>query len=104
MRHITHDCNTYFQAPGSLVLVAGATGGVGQLVTAKLLEKGFRVRALTRGDKATIFGDVGGKEIEVRVEILLSSLMVICGPLICCYSDSVVQSSHTPVLQFYSLP
>ncbi|WP_138501575.1 SDR family oxidoreductase [Nostoc sp. PA-18-2419] len=31
-----------------LVLVAGATGGVGQLVVGKLLEKGFRVRVLTR--------------------------------------------------------
>ncbi len=31
-----------------LILVAGATGGVGQLVVAKLLEKNFSVRALTR--------------------------------------------------------
>jgi uncharacterized protein YbjT (DUF2867 family) len=31
-----------------LVLVAGATGGVGQLTVAKLLEKNFTVRALTR--------------------------------------------------------
>jgi uncharacterized protein YbjT (DUF2867 family) len=30
------------------VLVAGATGGVGQLTVAKLLEKGFPVRVLTR--------------------------------------------------------
>jgi uncharacterized protein YbjT (DUF2867 family) len=30
-----------------LVLVAGATGGVGQLVVGKLLEKGFKVRILT---------------------------------------------------------
>ena len=37
-----------------LVLVAGATGGVGQLVVAKILEKtSFRVRVLTRNaDKA----------------------------------------------------
>ncbi|WP_193200452.1 SDR family oxidoreductase [Nostoc sp. MG11] len=31
-----------------LVLVAGGTGGVGQLVVGKLLEKGFKVRVLTR--------------------------------------------------------
>ena len=31
-----------------LILVAGATGGVGQLVVAKLLDKGVSVRALTR--------------------------------------------------------
>jgi uncharacterized protein YbjT (DUF2867 family) len=36
------------QSPGDLVLVAGATGGVGQLVVAKLLERGYRVRAMTR--------------------------------------------------------
>lgn len=30
------------------VLVTGATGGVGQLTVAKLLEKGYQVRALTR--------------------------------------------------------
>jgi len=30
------------------ILVAGATGGVGQLVVAKLLAKNFQVRALTR--------------------------------------------------------
>ncbi|KAG2499927.1 hypothetical protein HYH03_002214 [Edaphochlamys debaryana] len=35
-------------APGDLVLVAGATGGVGQLVTAKLLERGYKVRAVDR--------------------------------------------------------
>ncbi|PSC76139.1 nucleoside diphosphate sugar epimerase [Micractinium conductrix] len=34
--------------PGSTVLVAGATGGVGQLLTAKLLERGYKVRALSR--------------------------------------------------------
>ena len=31
-----------------LILVAGATGGVGQLVIGKLLEKNISVRALTR--------------------------------------------------------
>jgi uncharacterized protein YbjT (DUF2867 family) len=33
------------------VLVAGATGGVGQLTVAKLLEKGYAVRALTRSSE-----------------------------------------------------
>ena len=31
------------QEPGALVLVAGATGGVGQLLTAKLLEVRWRL-------------------------------------------------------------
>ena len=34
--------------PGDVVLVAGATGGVGQLLCAKLLERGYRVIALSR--------------------------------------------------------
>lgn len=33
---------------GDLVLVAGGTGGVGQLVISDLLEKGYKVRILTR--------------------------------------------------------
>ena len=33
---------------GSLVLVAGSTGGVGQLTVERLLESGFRVRAVAR--------------------------------------------------------
>ncbi|WP_347278172.1 SDR family oxidoreductase [Leptolyngbya sp. FACHB-541] len=33
------------------VLVAGATGGVGQLTVAKLLEKGYAVRAMTRSSE-----------------------------------------------------
>jgi len=35
-------------SPKALVLVAGSTGGVGQLVTLRLLQCGYRVRALTR--------------------------------------------------------
>ncbi|KAK9867299.1 hypothetical protein WJX84_007169 [Apatococcus fuscideae] len=48
---------------GDRVLVAGATGGVGQLVTAKLLEKGFQVRALCRDSQKAkqLFGS--GPEI-----------------------------------------
>ncbi|WP_414527036.1 SDR family oxidoreductase [Nodularia chucula] len=48
-----------------LVLVAGATGGVGQLVTAKLLEKGLKVRILTRNaSKArTMFNE----QVEISV-------------------------------------
>lgn len=74
------------QSPGSLVLVAGATGGVGQLVTAKLIEvthlltdsvwpdilimqRGYRVRALTRGTKGSIFGDVDAKKLEVQAAV-----------------------------------
>jgi uncharacterized protein YbjT (DUF2867 family) len=51
-----------------LVLVAGATGGVGQLVTGKLLEKGVPVRVLTRdAAKAT-------KMFNGRVEIAVGDI------------------------------
>lgn len=39
---------TAVQDAGATVLVAGSTGGVGQIVVAKLVERGFQVRALTR--------------------------------------------------------
>ncbi|MBW4616687.1 MAG: SDR family oxidoreductase [Desmonostoc vinosum HA7617-LM4] len=39
---------TFEPSSEDLVLVAGGTGGVGQLVVGKLLEKGLKVRVLTR--------------------------------------------------------
>ncbi|EEH54455.1 uncharacterized protein MICPUCDRAFT_20482, partial [Micromonas pusilla CCMP1545] len=41
------------------VLVVGSTGGVGQLVVAKLLESGFRVKALARSEESAraLFAD-----------------------------------------------
>jgi uncharacterized protein YbjT (DUF2867 family) len=51
-----------------LVLVAGATGGVGQLVVARLLEKNLQVRILTRNAaKAT-------KMFNNRVEIVVGDI------------------------------
>lgn len=57
--------HTHTQAPDSLVLVAGATGGVGQLVCAKLLERGHRVTAVARPrSKDALQGY--GPDLEVR--------------------------------------
>lgn len=50
------------------VLVAGATGGVGQLVVSKLLEGGFQVRVLTRS------AEKARKMFENRVEIALGDI------------------------------
>lgn len=52
----------------TLVLVAGATGGVGQLVVGMLLDQGYPVRVLTRSaEKAkTMFGD--------RVEVAIADI------------------------------
>jgi uncharacterized protein YbjT (DUF2867 family) len=53
------------QKQGDKVVVAGGTGGVGQLTAQRLLDKGFTVRVLTRSeDKAAqIFGSSGSIEI-----------------------------------------
>ena len=50
------------------VLVAGATGGVGQLTVAKLLEKGFPVRVLTRSTQKA------EKMFDRRVETAIGDL------------------------------
>ncbi|HEY9670571.1 MAG TPA: SDR family oxidoreductase [Waterburya sp.] len=50
------------------VLVAGATGGVGQLTVAKLLEKGFPVRVLTRNREKV------QQMFENRVEIAIGDI------------------------------
>lgn len=47
------------------VLVAGATGGVGQLVVANLLSQGYRVRALTRSAEKAQSMFAGQAEIAV---------------------------------------
>ena len=50
------------------VLVAGATGGVGQLTVGKLLEKGFQVRVLTRS------ASKAQKMFDNRVEIVVGDM------------------------------
>ena len=51
-----------------LVIVAGATGGVGQLTVSKLLELGLAVRVLTRS------ADKASKMFEGKVEIALGDI------------------------------
>ncbi|KAK3254195.1 hypothetical protein CYMTET_36585, partial [Cymbomonas tetramitiformis] len=60
-------------ASGSTVLVIGATGGVGQLTTAKLLERGYKVRAFVRDElKAeTVLGTAEGLEVAFFTALLL---------------------------------
>jgi uncharacterized protein YbjT (DUF2867 family) len=52
----------------NLVLVAGATGGVGQLVVAKLLERNVRVRVLTRN------AEKASKMFNNKVEIAVGDI------------------------------
>lgn len=55
---------------GDRVLVAGATGGVGQLTVAKLLEKNYQVRVLVRN------ADLAQKMFDNRVEITVGDIRV----------------------------
>lgn len=80
-----------------LILVAGATGGVGQLVVGKLLEKGLRVRILTRNAaKAT---QMFNNRVEVAVgdtrELsTLSAVMQDVTHIICCTGTTAFPSAR----------
>ncbi|MBW4645751.1 MAG: SDR family oxidoreductase [Goleter apudmare HA4340-LM2] len=79
-----------------LVLVVGATGGVGQLVVGKLIENDFRVRVLTRNAaKATKMFD---NKVEVAVGDIrdpntLPTAMPNVTQIICCTGTTAFPSS-----------
>ena len=78
------------------VLVTGATGGVGQLTVAKLLEKGFPVRVLTRStQKAQQMFD-NRVEIalgDIRQPTTLPSAMQNVSHIICCTGTTAFPST-----------
>ncbi|MBD2503545.1 SDR family oxidoreductase [Anabaena azotica] len=80
-----------------LVLVVGATGGVGQLVVGKLLEKGVKVRTLTRNaekakkmfdDKVEVF--VG----DIREPNTLPAAVDNVTQIICCTGTTAFPSAR----------
>lgn len=79
------------------VLVAGATGGVGQLVVAKLLERGITVRVLTRSaEKAHQMFE---RQVDVAVGDIrdvesLPAAMQRVTHLICCTGTTAFPSSR----------
>lgn len=85
-------------AKGSLVLVAGANGGVGQLTVQRLLESGFRVRAVVRNlTKAfAIFGqDTPNLEFvtcDMREEQGISEVMKDVQAVCCCIGTTAFPS------------
>lgn len=85
-------------APGDLVLVAGSTGGVGQLVTAKLLERGFKVRAVDRGNgrAAKLFpgADIQVVKADLRDPSSLGGLMDGVSAVCCCTGTTAFPSSR----------
>ena len=87
-------------AEGSKVLVVGATGGVGQLVVAKLLEAGYRVRAAGRSAERAreTFGDGSPNGSDGRLEIVSADLRDVDGLLasnICRDVDAIVSCVGT---------
>lgn len=85
---------------GSKVLVVGATGGVGQLVVAKLLEAGYRVRAAGRSAERAreTFGDGSPNGSDGRLEIVSADLRDLDGLLasnICRDVDAIVSCVGT---------
>ncbi|MEQ8538335.1 MAG: SDR family oxidoreductase [Coleofasciculus sp. D1-CHI-01] len=78
------------------VLVAGATGGVGQLTVAKLLEKGFPVRVLTRNaEKArTMFDNRVEIAIgDIRQPATLPAATQTITHIICCTGTTALPSN-----------
>ena len=87
--------------PGDSVLVAGATGGVGQLLCAKLLERGYRVLALSRDAEKTrslLGSDVAGLSVvtgDLRSKDSLSKIdWSIVNAICCCTGTTAFPSKR----------
>ncbi|GAB4238336.1 MAG: SDR family oxidoreductase [Stanieria sp.] len=80
-----------------LVLVAGATGGVGQLVVAKLLEKNIPVRVLTRNEAKAkqMFDDKVAIAVgDIRAQNTLFAATQNVTHIICCTGTTAFPSSR----------
>ena len=87
-----------------LILVTGATGGVGQLVIAKLLETNIPVRALTRSaNKARkMFGDkVEIAEGDIREPDTLAAPTKNVTHIICCTGTTAFPSKRWDFANFF---
>lgn len=85
--------------PGQTVLVAGATGGVGQLLTAKLLDRGFKVKALTRSREKTesLLGSAPGLEVvygDMREKDTLPQALEGVDAVACCTGTTAFPSKR----------
>lgn len=85
--------------PGGAVLVAGATGGVGQVLTAKLLERGYRVVALSRNPEKVrqLLGDAPGLDVvigDMREPASLPSALAGVDAVCCCTGTTAFPSKR----------
>ena len=87
-----------------LILVAGATGGVGQLVVAKLLEKNISVRALTRnkGKAEQMFEDKVNIVVgDLRYPDTLAGVIENVTHIICCTGTTAFPSQRWDFVNFF---
>lgn len=82
----------------NMILVVGATGGVGQLVVSKLLAKNLPVRILTRNrDKANQMFNSENHQVDIAIGDIrqadtITSAMVNVSSIICCTGTSAFPS------------
>ncbi|MEL4897376.1 SDR family oxidoreductase [Crocosphaera sp. Alani8] len=87
-----------------LILVAGATGGVGQLVVAKLLEKNLSVRALTRNKSKAekMFNDQVDIVVgDIRYPDTLKRAIENVTHIICCTGTTAFPSQRWDFANFF---
>jgi len=85
--------------PGSTVLVAGATGGVGQLLSAKLLDRGYKVRAMSRSQEKTkqLLGEAPNLEVvygDMRSPETLGAVVQGVDAICCCTGTTAFPSKR----------
>ncbi|MDJ0731022.1 MAG: SDR family oxidoreductase [Crocosphaera sp.] len=87
-----------------LILVAGATGGVGQLIVAKLLEKNLSVRALTRNKSKAekMFDDKVDIVVgDLRQSDTLMTAIENVNYIICCTGTTAFPSQRWDFVNFF---
>ncbi len=87
-----------------LILVAGATGGVGQLVVAKLLEKNLSVRALTRNKSKAEQMFNNNVDIvvgDLRYPDTLTTAIENVNHIICCTGTTAFPSQRWDFVNFF---
>ncbi len=87
-----------------LILVAGATGGVGQLVVAKLLEKNLSVRALTRSKSKAqqMFNERVNIAVgDIRYPDTLTAITQDVSYIICCTGTTAFPSQRWDFINLF---
>lgn len=98
----SHEGQESSKVSSMFVMVVGGTGGVGQLVVAKLLDRGVKIRALIRDPKKaeSLFGKQDTNKLEILTgdtrhpEELNSSIFEGVTHVICCTGTTAFPSNR----------